>query len=144
MELEQGIVFRLANIRDTFPPDSPKLHVGHFELSERDKARNPPLLSVFEGLRTTVEQAMMIRGELIESAAFGLRVEEIREIQVPGLPQLSVLRDPLDPPACDLPGADGHCGINGLYRPPSQPKKLYRELRVLLADKSFRYHDGMS
>lgn len=144
MDLEHGIVFRLATIKESFPPNSLKLNVGHFELSERDKERTPPLLSVFEGAKTTVEQATVIRGAAGESASFGLRVEEVLAIEVQGLPRLRVLYDPLEPPKCDLPGADGHCGIEGLYRPPSQPRKLYRELRVRLADKSFRYHDGMS
>lgn len=144
MELEAGVVFRLASIKDTFPPNSPKLHVGHLELSDRDKNRTPALLSVFEGPRTTVEQAIAIRGVSSESAAYGFRVEEIRGIAVEGLPRLRVVRDPLDPPECDLPGADGHCGIEGLYRSPGQPKQQFRELRVLLADKSFRYNDGMS
>jgi hypothetical protein len=144
MELEEGIVFRLANVRDTFPPDSPKLHVAHFALSDRDKSRDPPLLSVFEGCKTTIEQAKGIRVEKSPSVAFGLRIEDIRDIVVEDLPRLKVLRDPLDPPDCDLPGADGHCGIHGLSRPPNHPKVLYRELRVLLADKSFRYRDGMA
>ena len=143
MELEQGVVFRLATIKSTFPPDSPKLHVGHLELSERDKARPLPLLSVFEGTRTTVRQAEAIRGVAAESAAFGLRIEEVRAIEVAGLPRLRVLRDPLDPPECDLPGAEGHCGIAGLYRQPTEPKLLYKELRVRLADLSFRYYDEM-
>ena len=144
MELEAGVVFRLANIKATFPPDSPKLHVGHLDLSDRDKERHPPLLSVFEGRKTSVEQAAAIRGVSSESAAYGFRVDEIRRIQVEGLQGLRVVRDPLDPPECDLPGADGHCGIEGLYRPPGQSKQQFRELRVLLADKSFKYYDGMS
>jgi hypothetical protein len=145
MELERGIVFRLATIKDTFPPGSPKLHVAHLELSDRDKARNPPLLSVFEGLRTTVEQAKAIRGVSAESAAFGLRVEGIRTVQVEGVAAgLRVLRDLLEPPLSEMPGADGHCGIDGLHRRPGEPKQRYRELRVRLADQSFPYRDGMS
>ena len=142
-ELEEGVVFRLATIKETFPPDSPRLHVAHFDLSDRDKERNPPLLSVFDGSRTTVNQAEAIRGVEAESAAFGLRVEVILGIRVADLRPLRVLRDPLDPPLSELPGADGHCGIDGLHRLPGEEKRLYRELRVRLADVSFRYHDGM-
>lgn len=40
-----------------------------------------------------------------------------------------------------MPGADGHCGIEGLARSPGEPKALYRELRVRLADVSFRLPD---
>lgn len=142
-ELEEGIVFRLATIKDTFPPDAPKLHVSHLELSARDKERDSPLLSVFDGSRTSVRQAEVIRGVTAESAAFGFRVEVIRGIQISGLQRLRVLRDPLDPPLSELPGAEGHCGIDGLHRAPGEEKKLYREMRVRLADESFRYRDGI-
>jgi hypothetical protein len=143
-ELEKGIVFRLATLKDTFPPDSLKLHVTHLELNDRDKERTPPLLSVFDGNRTGVSQAEAIRGVAAASAAFGLRVEAVRGIRVPRLRPLRVLRDPLDPPLSELPGAEGHCGIDGLHRSPGEEKRLYRELRVRLADESFRYADGMS
>lgn len=103
-----------------------------------------PSSRCFDGSRTTVQQAEIIRGIAAESAAFGLRVETIRSIRVPGLRPLRVLRDPLDPPLSELPGANGHCGIDGLHRAPGEEKRLYRELRVRLADESFRYRDGLS
>lgn len=148
-ELERGIVFRLATLRETFPPDSPRLHAAHFELSEKDRMDGerrgrPPLLSVFDSQRTQVGQAVRIRGVEAESAAYGVRVEGVRSIRVVGLSRSPrVLRDPLEPPLSDLPGAEGHCGIENLDRRPGEEKRLYRELRVLLADASFRYHDGM-
>jgi hypothetical protein len=148
-ELERGIVFRLATLKETFPPDSPRLHVSHFDLSENDKTEGerrgrPPLLSVFDGQRTLVAQAVQIRGVEAESAAFGLRVEHVRSVRVIGLSRsFRVLRDPLGTPASELPGAEGHCGIEGLDRRPGEEKRLYREVRVLLADASFRYQDGM-
>jgi hypothetical protein len=148
-ELKQGTIFRLASLKETFPPDSPRLNAAHFELSANDrldgerKGRSP-LLSVFDGERTRVEEAFHIRGVAAESAAYAVRVEEIRSIRVTGLSRsLRVLRDPLEPPLADLPGAEGHCGIEGLDRRAGEEKRLYRELRVLLADASFRYHDGM-
>ena len=67
---------------------------------------------------------------------------EIRTVQIPGLDTLRVVRDPLEPPLAEMPGADGHCGIEGLARRPGEPKALYRELRVRLADLSFRFTDG--
>jgi hypothetical protein len=148
-ELERGIVFRLATVKESFPPDSPRLHVSHFDLSENDKRDGerrgrPPLLSVFDGERTLVEQAVLIRGVEADSAAFGVHVEHVCRVQVAGLSRsLRVLRDPLEPPASELPGAEGHCGIEGLDRRPGEEKRLYREARVLLADASFRYQDGM-
>jgi len=148
-ELERGIVFRLATLKETFPPDSPKLHVAHFDLSENDKRDGErrgrvPLLSVFDGERTLVEQGIVIRGIEAASAAYGLRVESVRSVRVLGFARpLRVLRDPLEPPLSELPGAEGHCGIEGLDRRPGEEKRLYREVRVLLADASFRYRDGM-
>ncbi|MFL6194974.1 MAG: hypothetical protein ACJ75H_12435, partial [Thermoanaerobaculia bacterium] len=99
----------------------------------------PPRLSVFDAGRTLVEEAQAIRGVEDESQAFGLLVTEVRALRVADLPPLRVVRDPLEPPLAEMPGADGHCGIEGLARPPGEPKSLYRELRVRLADLSFRY-----
>jgi hypothetical protein len=148
-ELDRGIVFRLATLKETFPPDSPRLHAAHFELSVNDKRDGeqkgrPPLLSVFDAQRTLVGQAAVIRGVEGASAAYGMRVEHVLSIRVAGLSRaLRVVRDPLEAPLADLPGAEGHCGIENLDRGPGEEKRLYRELRVLLADASFRYRDGM-
>lgn len=148
-ELLDGLVFRLAAIKHDFPPDSPALRFWHFELSENDRARAertglPARLSVFDSERTTVAQARAIWGVEKESAAFGFRVPEIRAVHVSGLEPLRVVRDPLDSPLAEMPGAEGHCGIEGLARRPGEPKALYRELRVRLADLSFRFTDGTS
>ena len=146
-EILDGVVFRLATIKHDFPPDSPSLRFWHFELSENDRNHaertgQPARLSVFESERTTVVQARAIWGVEKESTAFGLWVLEIQTIHVPGLDPLRVVRDPLEPPLAEMPGADGHCGIEGLGRRPGEPKALYRELRVRLADLSFRFTDG--
>lgn len=148
-ELTTGVVFRLATIKHTFPPDSEKLHVLHLELSENDRRQaaergTPALLSVFDATRTTVAQAEAIRGVPDESLAFGLRVPEVLSLTVPGMRQpLRVVRDPLEPPLADLPGVEGHCGIEGLERLPGEDRKVYRELRVRLADLSFRYRNEL-
>jgi hypothetical protein len=138
-ELEDGVVCRLATVKHDFPPNSSRLRFWHFELSQNDRSHaektgNPPRLSVFDMDRTTVAQALAIRGVEQESAAFGLRVPEIRAVRTAGLDPLRVVRDP---PLSEMPGADGHCGIEGLARRPGDPKALVRELRVMLADLSF-------
>lgn len=142
-ELESGVVFRLAKVKEDFPPDSPRLKSIHLELSTRDRLQaertgRAPLLSVFDLGRCTVGQARTIHGGDSESLAYGFEVIAVRTIRLEGVSTLRVLRDPLDPPDFDLPGADGHCGIEGLERPPGAPKMLYRELRTRLADLSFR------
>jgi hypothetical protein len=146
-ELLDGVVFRLAAIKHDFPPDSSTLRFWHFELSENDKNHAEsvgqlPRLSVFDSERTRVAEARAIWGVEKEPVAFGLRIPEIRAVHVPGLEPLRVVRDPLEPPLAEMPGADGHCGIEGLARRPGEPKALYRELRVRLADLSFRFSDG--
>jgi hypothetical protein len=146
-ELERGVVFRLARVTDDFPSDAPQLKSVHLELSSRDrlhaeKTGRPPLLSVFDVERCTIAQARTIWGGDAESSAFGFEVNEIRTLGVEGLPPLKVVRDPLDPPESELPGAEGHCGIAGLERRPGSPKMLYRELRTRLADLSFRMSGG--
>jgi len=147
-ELERGVVFRLARVTDDFPPDTPKLKSVHLELSSRDRLHaertgRSALLSVFDVERCTVAQARTIWGGDAESSAFGFEVKEIRILRVEGLPPLRVLRDPLDPPESELPGAVGHCGIAGLERPAGAPKMLYRELRTRLADLSFRLVESL-
>lgn len=141
-ELQDGVVFRLATLKNDFPPDSPRLRFWHFELSQNDRAHaertgEPPRLSVFDAERTTAAQARAIRGVEKEDVAFGLRVPAIRALPVAGRDPLRVVRDPLDPPLAEMPGADGHCGIEGLSRRPGEPRALVRELRVRLADLSF-------
>lgn len=148
-ELTTGVVFRLATIKHNFPPESEKLHVLHLELSENDKRQaaergGPALLSVFDATRTTTSQAETIRGIPDESLAFGLRVPEVRSLEILGMRQpLRIVRDPLEPPLADLPGAEGHCGVEGLERLPGEDRRVYRELRVRLADLSFRYRDAL-
>jgi hypothetical protein len=145
VELERGVVFRLANISNDFPPDSEKLQPAHIALSDRDKqvaARKglPPSLSVFDLARCSVRQAKVIRPSDHEAVGFGFQVPDILAIQVADLPGLRVVEVPLDPPESELPGADGHCGIEGLHRPEGLPngKLLFRALRTRLADCSFR------
>jgi hypothetical protein len=141
-ELQDGVVFRLATIKHDFPPGSSRLRFWHFELSQNDRSHaektgNPPRLSVFDTERTTVAQALAIRGVEQESMAFGLGVPEIRAVRVAGLDPLRVVRDSLEPPLSEMAGASGHCGIEGLARRIGDSKVLFRELRVRLADLSF-------
>jgi hypothetical protein len=144
-ELENGIVFRLANVSNDFPPDSEKLQPAHLAISDRDrqaaaKAGAPPSCSVFDFARCSVSQARVVRPSDKEAIGFGFLVPEVIAIRVGELPGLRVFRVPLEPPESLLPGADGHCGIVGLDRPTGMPngKNLFYALRAKLADCSFR------
>jgi hypothetical protein len=144
-ELLRGVVFRLANVSNDFPPDSPQLQPIHVALSDRDKeiARKkglPPTLSVFDRALCSVAQSKVIRPNDKRAIAFGFSVPDILTVQMPGLPALRVWRVLLDPPESELPGAAGHCGIEGLDRQEGLPngKQLFRALRAKLAERSFR------
>jgi hypothetical protein len=147
-ELEGGVVFRLANIKNDFPPNAKKLQPAHLAIVDRDRhfaaQKNiPPSCSVFDVERCSVSQAKVIRPSDHEAIGFGLRVPEILTIRVGELPGLRVFRVPLDPPESELAGAVGHCGIVGLDRPVGRAngKNLFFALRTKLADLSFPLED---
>jgi hypothetical protein len=143
-EILEGVVFRLANVTNDFPQDASKPLPSHFEPSTADKERSlalghPVLLSVFDRSRTTVAEAEALRTTKKATAAFGLEVARVRELGVPERPRaFRVLRDPLEAPQSEAPGADGHCGIEGLHRPTGESRRLYRALRSQVADLAFR------
>lgn len=143
--LEDGVVFRLANIKNDFPPNSEKLQPAHLAITEGDrvaaaKKNAPPTCSVFDTEKCTVAQARVIRRSDHEAIGFGFKVAEVIVVWVDGLPRLRVLRVPLDPPESALEGADGHCGIAGLDRIAGLPngRNIFYALRTKLADLSFR------
>jgi len=149
-ELVSGVVFRLANVKRDFPPDSLKLQPSHLGFSEGDRQeaadkKTAPYLSVFDIAKCTVGQARIIRPSENQANGYGFEIEKILAIQVGGLPnlKLSVIPVPLDPPKSELPGAIGHCGFFGLQRPEGLPngKNLYSALRTKVADCSFRLDD---
>jgi hypothetical protein len=123
---DDAVVFRLVSHNvDHFPPDATKPHPAAFSLTSDDRAegemRNiPPMLSVFDLAKTTVDQGRAIRNadavgagrSPIMTTPFGLKVSKVRAISVPpGFDSLDVLDDPL---TVQLAGADGHAGIRGL------------------------------
>ncbi len=94
-----------------------------------------PLVSVFDEELTTLGQAKKIYSR--PSAGFGLNVEALRRIAVPGAEDnshLRVVRDPLTGHEASLPGAEGHCGILGLKRQRGVPKKAYKRFCLQVSD----------
>lgn len=137
-ELTHGSVCRLVKITQSFPPGSKKPRVDHFcpstlEKEEAEKRGVAALVSAFDEERTTLEQAKRIYGSAKDCIGFGLSVREIRKIKVPNTnKKLCVLRDPLPAEMANLPGASGHCGIEGLQRPAGAGKEDYKYLRMRL------------
>lgn len=160
-ELGEGTVFRLAKVTDEFRRDSSKPLAEHFRPTPDDRkiaaaTGKPVRLSVFDLVRTTVRQAREMRRTGGETISFGLRVEEVRSIQIPGTSRsLRVIRDPFgeielpDSPEleqlradlakmAEMPGADGHCGIEGVGDDICQNTRDRKNLRAMLLRKSFR------
>ena len=149
VELVEGRVFRLIRISARFPPESDKPRVDDFEPSSADKARAATkgisvLVSVFDCDRTTVAEGRVIRGPSPEGyLAFKIDIADIRNKRIPGSRDyLRIYEDPLDPPESNMPGADGHCGIDGLERPPQAQRQAFKNLRAALCDCADPYDDG--
>ncbi len=142
-EIKAGSVFRLVKISNEFPPDSTDATAAHFKPSTRDvehaKATGKPvLLSVWDRELATFQQACNAFGQE-DCVAFELNVADIRRIRAPERERpLLVFRDPLDPPASQLPGAEGHCGIAGLVRQQGEGRAVYRNLRRQLLKLAVR------
>jgi len=136
----EAMVFRMWGEVDFVPPGVEKPRPAAFELSSDDKKDRKngitgALLSVWDLGRTSVPQAASIRPDKkIPEKAFVLQVRDIQEKVFfhDGSNPLRVLRDPL--PETTGPGANGHCGISGLDRKPSEQKIWYKELRRQLVD----------
>ena len=132
-------MLRFGRATHRYEPGAIRALPSDFELSTADRKAaeetgRPALLSVFERSRTSVPEARAITGKA-DAAVFQLMIEQVVQLPVPGQGEkLAVRRDPLAPPADQLPGADGHCGIQGLNRPSSVPRAHYKELRSQLAD----------
>jgi len=141
-ELEDGIVFRLAFLQADFPPNSPHISLAHLRPSPKDLARaeeagHAPLVTVFDAARTTVDQAVVIRNIPTPTVPFFWNVDKIIAIGSDAWPRaFRVFREELLPPDNGLPGADGHCGLEGLQRPPDMPIKLFKEFREELRKMS--------
>jgi hypothetical protein len=147
-ELSSGKVLRLCPTGESFPPSSRKASPAHFEPSSEEKAiaensDRSVLVSVFDLSRTTVSQARGFHRRGAMTLPFWLCVEEIRKIIVPGRSEsLRVLRDPLEPPLRERPGADGHCGILGLGRVKGEPSANRKVARSKLADMAQFLEEG--
>lgn len=123
-----------------------KVSPDEFELSTQDKQSPLQSLSVWAGRLTVPEQARAFMGDRQESYSLfcSLAVNAVRALRPEpdaGIVRpLDVVWDPLTPPPeyrenGSLPtGADGHCGLTGLMRPPGLSKQHFFSLQSQLAD----------
>lgn len=138
-ELYEGRVLRFAFVGPTFPLGSRKPFPEHFTFNTMERAQildgHRALLSVWDEARTTVAQARALRCSSTDAVAFRLDVAAVRSISVTGCSPLRVLRDPLPD---RRPGADGHCGIDGLGETACPNRTLRRVLKAKLVQIAVR------
>ena len=121
---DTAVVFRLVTVKP-FIPEGAEFPVGEaFRPSNSDKAeaekrKRAPLVSVWEHGVTSEEEARAFRPGR-ETKIYYLRVGDVVAVD---RHRISVLADPLDD---GRPGAEGHCGIEGLHRPKGEQKTQYR------------------
>lgn len=128
-ELFEGMVIRLAvRSEDTdFVPNGLLADAGDFALNtkERERVTNGDgigSISVWDSRSTTAEQADAFLDPK-RRVWFQLNAQLIRALPF----DLHVYREPLDDPK---PGADGHCGLQDVWRP---GKTLRRQIQGRLA-----------
>lgn len=145
-ELSSGKVIRVFKGTFGIGPYVEGLRTIDFLPSSDDKRAaedgGEVLLSVFDRRLTTPRQCAAIRGLDGPFHAWALWVEGIKAIKAATRNEsLSVVRDPLPIPKCNLAGAAGHCGIRGLAKFPretdKQSKLLIAYLAGQLKDRAF-------
>jgi hypothetical protein len=130
---------RLPKPPPDFSPDNWKTDWETFNPSGADEKHaaasgRAVRVSVWEQERTTPEQARAFRA----TASIVLRVAVAAVVQTSEMTQrpLDVVYEPLEAPDGDLPGADGHAGIEGLKRAAGEQKTKWKAALQALADCS--------
>ncbi len=116
-ELDKGVVLRVPKMLRSEAHRVP--NYSHFRPSSGDKKESkekgiPVRISVWDSERTTPTEAIGFRIQDPEDLiVVGLDVESVTAISIPSSDRfLAIVRDPLLSDA--RPGADGHCGLQGL------------------------------
>jgi hypothetical protein len=121
------------------PPGQPGVNGEAFVPSTADKKeaeqrQQPVRVSVWDTQRTTLAQARQIHGRS-DTIVVVLGVVDIVQIRAElSAPRLRVVWDPRAPE--DGPGADGHCGIEGLDRPREVPRPVHKAIWDELARRA--------
>lgn len=126
-----------AGVRDRHGPEEP---IGlDFHRSDEDKKTGR--VTVWDRDRTTPEQVLsMVRHPegrpVLDIAVSEIESRGYKKLGYGEQADMIVVRDPLPCEDRKKPGADGHCGIEGLIRPPGVDRTDYRELLDDLASAS--------
>jgi hypothetical protein len=115
-----------------FTPDGWKPTWQELAPSEADKqdalTRNGPVrVSVWDAQLTTIAAAKAFRSRstiALSAQVSGVVAAGARD----------VVYEPLPPSDAAKAGADGHCGIEGLERPPNEPRPSWKERLQRVAD----------
>jgi hypothetical protein len=138
-------VLRLPKPPPDFVPNRWRPTHLEFRPSGEDEQRaktsgKPVRLTVWDETLTTVAQSRTFRaGDVV---VLRVRALAVREVSLERTIPLEVVYDELDPPMLSQPGGEGHAGIEGLARPPGQPKQSWQALRQAIADRCEIVHDG--
>lgn len=152
---ENTIIRRLApETEPVFDNGVELVPASAFNLSDDDKASEPPLLSVFDKAQTKIDEAKaMMKNPSVTRIAYELNGNDVRgirivmelqgqhskETELEGL--LDVVEDPILEGDFDYkkPGYEGHCGIMGLrVKGRDMDKVIRNKLRIGLAKISKR------
>jgi hypothetical protein len=128
-EVRDGSILRRIPKRLGIGPYAMAVRIEDFLPNSGDKAAalrtGMVLVSVFHRSRTSLKQCLAFGRASAEFTAVELEVEAVCAVKAPErTAPLSVVGDPLSPPECYFPGADGHCGIKGLAREPGEPRAV--------------------
>jgi len=133
---------------DAFKPNSA-------DIKEGERRGLPVGVSVFDRARTTPEQAVAIRcwfaqkggRDPPEYRVLEIAADQVRDIARAYNPDADVISDPItDEGARDLPGADGHAAIRGLYQPDRKQRQSpdYKAMLDRLAGQAQHPPDACS
>lgn len=135
-------VFRFFSPGDAFVPAGQSTLNGAIFIpspQDREEAKKKGTnvqLTVWDLNATTYQQAKAMWGNCAPSIVYGIGVIDVLKVREHCKDtKLRIIRVPL--PRELGPGHDGHCGFEGLDRPPGQKRIAFKTLRDVLAQHCF-------
>jgi hypothetical protein len=140
-EVSAPVLRLLRPIPDFIPESGPSaLNWMAFNPSNEDRkaaneSGNPVRVSVFDWTKTTIAQARAFRSG-VPCKPFELHQTQFAKFRDKwSKSPARIVFDELDDPHRSLPGADGHCGIEGLVRADAEKKPDWKARLQDLADR---------